>query len=84
MIIDETDIDALLVLISGRIRKLVQENREKELVLHNEPLRCQRTEYQLNLFKNDIDINWNSIKALKRIANKLRKDSYSEDETRGE
>lgn len=80
--INEKEINFILFLIHDRIIKLVQEIRQKELILNNEPLRRKYPDSVLNLFKNDIDTNWNSIKSLKRIANNLRKDCYSEDETR--
>lgn len=80
--IDEKDTNYLLFLIHDKIVKMVQEIREKELILNNESLRRQYDESMLNLYRNKIDTNWNSIKVWKRIANKLRPDSYSEDETR--
>ena len=71
----------LIEIIESNMRKIYQDIRQNELVLHNEPLRCQFTEDYLVLLRtNNLDYR-DRIKRLKLLINKImKKDVYKEDD----
>jgi hypothetical protein len=71
----------LIEIIENHMRKIYQEIRQNELVINNEPLRCQYSEgYIVLLRTNNIDYR-DRIKRLKILINKVSKQEiYKEDD----
>jgi hypothetical protein len=77
----EEEKQLLIEIIQNHIIKLYQEMRQNELVINNEPLRCQYSEnYIVMLRGQNIDYR-DRIKRLKLLVNKIfREEMYREDD----
>lgn len=80
--INEIEADLLLEAISIIIKKLVQCARQNELIINNIPLRSQYTASDIEAIEKRTREQYLHIVLLKRIANKIRKNRYHEEETK--